>query len=561
VAVAWLCVKGLHVTGVYSSLLRDLWYAPGLGRLDFVGLAAGAVALAGAGIIADLAVAVTATIQEVHKAGPHLPARDLIRSGMRFGRDVIGTEINTLPFALLGCGLGGILLVLVRPDVANWPYSWMSFSNRQSLAVEVSAMTAGTTGLALTIPLTAFLVGMRLGRAGPVRQPLPTVSPSGDTHRRAASMVLLVAASAGAIVVSRGVGGTSYQYPSGRGQTQTRLIRATVVSVCSPVPPESARDGGRRSEFVQTVDVRTADGTAYSVENAITGSPVNDLVVTAGDRVVIRVQESNGHVYASMTDIERDRGAVVLALIVCVAVVTVSGWSGWRALAALAASLGILTVFLLVIVRLRAPPLPWTLGSALAVAGVTFLILCGPRRKAAGACLGVALGMAVASVAGIGFGKWLGLSGRYDSDLMALVYYSSAEAFDFPALLGAAGVAMDVAISVASAVEEVRSADPACGFRSLFGAGLAVGRKVIVAMFGAIFFASIGLNLGLFLLPWSAPGALGQALGNERVVTEAYRLLVAGLALTWCVPGAALCSAWLASRRSCGPCTETVTRC
>ncbi|MFZ4397461.1 MAG: YibE/F family protein, partial [Kiritimatiellia bacterium] len=69
-----------------------------------------------------------------------------------------------------------------------------------------------------------------------------------------------------------------------------------------------------------------------------------------------------------------------------------------------------------------------------------------------------------------------------------------------------------------------------------------------VAMFGAIFFAYIGLNIGLFLLPWATPDSMGQIVGNERVATEVFRLLIAGLAIAWCVPSAAVCSAWLASR-------------
>ncbi|MFZ4396513.1 MAG: YibE/F family protein, partial [Kiritimatiellia bacterium] len=504
VLMAGVCIPCFHITGVYSPLLRDLWYAPGTGQIDFASLALGAIALAGVGIIADLAVAVTATMQEVHQANRKLSSSQLFASGMRFGRDVIGTEINTLPFALLGSGIGGVLLILVKPDVAHWPFSWMTLVNQQSIAVEIAALSAGTIGLALTIPLTALLASKHLGSVVPAGEPQSVAAVRGRSAlRRVSPGLLLVVAALITVAAYRVVGQLTYRYPQGTQATQTRLVRGQVVSVAEPGAPGASAGQRRANETLQTLQVRASDGKTWSAENAITGSPVNDRLPAPGDRVIIRLQEAGGERYAALSEFERDRGLLVLLLIVCVAVVLVSGWMGWRALAALAASLGIIGVFLLLLVRTRAMPLPLTIGCVFVVTAVTYLILFGWGRKAAGACLGVVLGLSVAAGAGLLFGQWLGLSGRYDGDLMALAFYSSAQGFDFPALLGAAiligalGVAMDVSIAVASAVAEVQRADPQSGFRTLLAAGLSVGRKVIVAMFGAIFFAYIGLNIGL----------------------------------------------------------------
>jgi uncharacterized membrane protein len=555
--VSALCVHRFHITGVYSPLLRDLWYAPGTGHLDFHLLALGAIALAGVGIIADLAVAVTTTIQEVHKANPNLSGKELFVSGMRFGRDVIGTEINTLPFALLGGGMGGILLMLAKPDVMQWPYHWMNWSNRQSTAVEIAAMSVGTIGLALTIPLSAILVARRLGRRVVSPEPATVTVPVRRSYRRVSAVLLFLGMALATLAASRYIGRTTYRYPSEAGRTQTSLVRGSVLTVQTPGGHDGILEERRQSEVVQALRVRTADGGEVTVENAITGSPVNDRIVAPDDRVIVRIQQTGGEVYGSVTEIERDRGLLLLLLGVGAVVVAVSGWKGWRALVALAASLGVMGAFLSVIVRTRTPPLPLTLACVLTVAAVTYVVLCGPGRKAVGACLGVVLGLAVASVAALLFGRWLGLSGQHDSDLMTLAFYSGERTFDFPAilatsvLLGTLGVTTDVSIAVASAIEEVHRANPLLGFKGLLSAGVAVGRKVVAAMFGAIFFASIALNAGMFLLPWAEAGSLRQTLGNERVVAEVYRLLIGGLAIAWCVPAAALCSAWLASRRKC----------
>ncbi|MDP6380108.1 MAG: YibE/F family protein, partial [Phycisphaerae bacterium] len=310
VALAVLAVFSLKITGIYSPLLRDLWYAPGTGHVNFHSLALGGIALAGAGIIADLAVAVTATVREVHLANPSLFRGRLRASGMRFGRDVICTEVNTLPLAILGASLGGILLVLVRPDVGRWPYTWMLLANRQSTAVEVAALVAGTVGLSLTIPLTAYLVSHRLG--------VRPVLPAGGKPPRTSPLPAFRAALAGwggllvvIAIFAAGLcwwlGGTTYKYPQGKGNTVTRLERGKVVSVDPAASPWAPRVDGPGAEKFQDVRVRVGGGEILAVENSLTGSPANDRVPEAGDAVIIQTQRAEKDVYARLMRISRDR--------------------------------------------------------------------------------------------------------------------------------------------------------------------------------------------------------------------------------------------------------------
>lgn len=555
VIVATVSVYFFRITGIYSPVMRDLWYAPGTGNLAFHWLTLGGIALAGAGLIADLAVAVSATIEEVHQANPTLAARDLFAAGMRFGRDVIGTEVITLPLAVLGSSLGGILLLLVQPDVARWAYSWMIFTNRQETAVEIIALAAGTIALVLTIPLTALLVSRTLGRTCLAEARVTRRGPSKGLPFFAPYLLLGVLVAVFALLSFR-LKGTSYRYPaSGRG-AQASLVRGNAVSAQPLVSPWAKREKARGAEAMQMLTVRLSDAETLDVENPLTGSPVSDRIPQVGDRVIVRVQRSGDEVYGALSEMERDRGLLILLLGTAATVVLVARWQAWRALAALAASVVVIAAFLATMVRWQIPPLPATLLCSLIVTGLTYLILCGWTQKALCASAGTLIGLAVAGVTALLFGAWLNLSGRHDGDLLTLGLYSAGRSLDFQALLGAAaligalGVVMDVAIAVASAVGEVRRADPGLGFTGLLAAGFGVGRKVMAAMFGALLFAYVGLNLGLFLLPWAGTGSSAQALGNERVVTEVFRLLVGGLAIVWAIPATALVSAWLASRRS-----------
>jgi len=542
--LAVLAVWKLRLTGVYSPFLEDLWFTQSGPQLGFHWLALGAITLAGGGIIADLAVAVAATVTEVQQANPSLGRRELFAGGMRFGRDVISTEVNTLPLAILGASLGGLLLVMARPDVEWRPFSWMILTNRQATAVPIAALAAGTIGLAVTIPLTALLVSRALGA--------PSRSTRTRARRRglALSVLLLVAAAVGGWLW---LGRTGYDYPP-RGAARAELRRGVVLSATPEASPWATQTQQAGRSTRQQLDVRLTDGRRVTVENPLTGSPAVDRVAVPGDRAIVCLDTLGAQSVGLLGDVERDRSLLVLLAACCVVVIAVGAWQGWRALAALAACLGLILVLLVAIVQWRLPPVPATLVAAALTAGLSYHLICGRGPKATGACIGALAGLACSGIVGTVCCAWMRLSGLCDTDLLALWQYTAARSLDFQqllvaaALIAALGAVMDVAIGVASAVGEVKRADPAADYRRLLSSGMAVGRKVMAAMFGAVLFACLALNIALFLLPWAQGEAFWQAAGNERAITEVFRLLVAGLAIVWTIPATAAASAWLAAK-------------
>ena len=415
VLFALLAIRVLRITGIYSATMRDLWFASGTSNMKFHWLALGGIALVGVGVIADLAVGVAATIRQVHQANPALSARELFRAGMNFGRDVISTEVNTLPLAILGVALGGFLLLLARPDVARWPYSWMLLANDQATAVEAAALLAGTLGLVLTIPLTATLTAWALSPDSNRSQ-----NPKSKSQNLKSLAWLLPLALLGVVVIAIfvRVGRTSHQYPAGKHGTRTQLVRGTVVEAEPELNPWAPRRRGAGAESLQRLTVKLGDGRRIQVENPVTGSPVNDKIPLIGDRVIVREQTTETESYAVLSRFERDRALLLFLLAACVAVVLVARWQGWRALIALAVSAMLIWLLLVALMRWRVPPIPATLVCILAITAVAYLIICGWRVKALGAAGGTLAGLGASALAALVFGHWLNLSGRYNSYLL-----------------------------------------------------------------------------------------------------------------------------------------------
>ena len=67
------------------------------------------------GAVMDVAVSMGASLGEIASLNPGLSGRELVRSGMRIGRDMTGTMTNTLILAFAGSSLATLLVRPITP--------------------------------------------------------------------------------------------------------------------------------------------------------------------------------------------------------------------------------------------------------------------------------------------------------------------------------------------------------------------------------------------------------------------------------------------------------------
>ncbi len=99
-------------------------------------------------------------IDEVSRRRPGLPARELLRSGFRMGRSVVGTMTTTLLLAYSG---GYLTLMMTFAAQGTLP---IDFINNPYVASEAVKTLIGSFGLVLVAPFTAR-VGAALLRRRP----------------------------------------------------------------------------------------------------------------------------------------------------------------------------------------------------------------------------------------------------------------------------------------------------------------------------------------------------------------------------------------------------------
>ena len=252
-------------------------------------------------------------------------------------------------------------------------------------------------------------------------------------------------------------------------------------------------------------------------------------------------------------DFERSRALLVLALGFAALVTLLGRWHGVRALIGLAISLFVVIEFLAPAMLEGRPPLLVALVGSLAVMVVTIVLSHGVGLKSLAAMLGTATALSLTALLAVmavraaditGFSSeqsLLALSGaENDVSLQGLVVAGM--------VIGALGVLDDVTVSQASTVLALRRADPALGFRRLFGEALTVGRDHLGATINTLALAYAGAALPVLLIFNTSGTPFAEAVNREPVAEQVVAMLVGSIGLIAAVPLTTAVAAGLASR-------------
>ena len=147
-----LFTRLMKINGAVMPYSQPLFYA-GYDFLNLQRLFAGALILGASGAVMDLAMDIASGIEEVARHNPLLIRRELIRSGMRMGRSVVGTMTTTLLLAYSG----GFLTLLMMFRVEG--HSPLTLLDNPLVASEAVKTLIGSFALVLTAPLTALIAG------------------------------------------------------------------------------------------------------------------------------------------------------------------------------------------------------------------------------------------------------------------------------------------------------------------------------------------------------------------------------------------------------------------
>ena len=151
-AMAHVFTRIMKINGAAMPYVQTLLYS-GYEKLDIQDIFIGAMILASSGAVMDLAMDIASGVEEVAHHNPELPAGELIKSGLRIGRSVVGTMTTTLLLAYSG---GYITLLMM---FASQGTDVLDYLKSTLVASEVVKTLIGSFSLVLVAPCTAFFAG------------------------------------------------------------------------------------------------------------------------------------------------------------------------------------------------------------------------------------------------------------------------------------------------------------------------------------------------------------------------------------------------------------------
>ena len=152
--IAYFVGSNVKLTGLSSEEAMMLAYIPQEVNFDFRSLLFSGIILGSLGAVMDVGMSISSAIEEIYNANSNITRKDLFTSGMNVGKDIMGTMTNTLILAYTGSSIPILLLFMA------YETSMIKILNLDIIATEVIRSLAGSIGLVLTIPLTAFIASV-----------------------------------------------------------------------------------------------------------------------------------------------------------------------------------------------------------------------------------------------------------------------------------------------------------------------------------------------------------------------------------------------------------------
>lgn len=327
------------------------------------------------------------------------------------------------------------------------------------------------------------------------------------------------------------------------------FLKARVISVEAIRDDSSVFDGfdhglDVESELI-TVELTSAPYKGQVVQSASikSGNPAYDFDVKPGDRVVMWAEVCDGDIVEAHV-FSPDRGRCLKWLVAgfMAALLLVGGLTGAKTLFTLGVT-GLAIAYALLPALIRGyDPIIVTVLVSTAITIITIAAVGGVSRKALTAIIGTTSGVLIAGLIALAVGSAARLTGFGTEEAAMLLYIPQEIQFDFRRLLfsgmiiGALGAVMDVAMSVASSMEEVTLVRPRVTQGQLLQSGLRVGRDVMGTMSNTLILAYTGGAIPLLLLFMAYGTPMIQIVNFDHIATEVVKAFAGSIGLIAAIP-------------------------
>lgn len=288
--------------------------------------------------------------------------------------------------------------------------------------------------------------------------------------------------------------------------------------------------------------------------NGLIGQLDADSIYEPGDIIVAAVLEKDNSIHSvKALDFYRQDWQLILFLLFVFSLILYGRLIGLKALFSFIASLFIIWYFLIPGLLKGSNPIALTVFIVMLLSGIIIFSVAGFTKKGIAAFTGTICGLLVTIIITLFFGQKLsldGLTAPFASTLLFSGYLelNMLQIFYAAIIIGASGAAMDIAMDIATAMDEIKNKKPEIGFKELVQSGFTIGRAVIGTMTTTLLLAYSGGYLTLLMVFMSKNSSFTRIINLKIVSTEIMRTLVGSMGLVLVAPITAIISGYILTK-------------
>ena len=276
---------------------------------------------------------------------------------------------------------------------------------------------------------------------------------------------------------------------------------------------------------------------SYYSDVTVTNQPLKK-----GDKVYVYTTFEDGKITSTEISYKNNNGYLLaIVLLYAGAIVIIGGSKGVKALVSLIIT-G-LAVFIIIIPKIvdGVNPILVTILTSIAITIISLVIIAGFNKKALAAIIGTSGGFIIAGLFAIIFGNLMQLSGVCE-EARLLISVMDISTIDFKGILfagiiiGALGACMDVSMSIASALYELKCEVPDITVGKMIRAGMNIGKDMMGTMTNTLILAYTGGAIITIMLFMGADLAFYEVINQEMMIEEVLRAIAGSFGLVTTIP-------------------------
>ena len=150
-----ICAAGFghiaKISGYNVSEVEELVFIASNTNLKVGGILFAAILIASLGAVMDVSMSIASTINEIYIHNNNIGKKELFKSGINVGRDMMGTMSNTLILAFTGGSINTLIL--------NYAYAlrYNQVINIYEVGIEIMQGVSGSIAIILSVPLVSII--------------------------------------------------------------------------------------------------------------------------------------------------------------------------------------------------------------------------------------------------------------------------------------------------------------------------------------------------------------------------------------------------------------------